>query len=417
MNKEVVRVLISRIADRDRLRTLLREADPSRDFSSLVSEVNYDDQLSELVDKACRTGWFPQLMDIMIDYTEDEADQRTLKQFSSDYRKEKSASTVKKSARIIIDNTDNVEFIQRIAVSENYIKDVLHNLEWLSVYKSLHDCLHDVAFSKYDLIVSCMNEFFEKNRPPREIRYYVTEIRKHVASARIGLSNTRDGDQRKTEEDLLKELEKRIGEIASINERPATAQEAVILLKQIITHDMQRLDNEMGNSARNLRIDRLIQKLNELNENTNSDEISRLAEQLGDLHEEIRTRIQLHNKWQMASRFFWQIDDLIEKEEIEIVKPLLKRLVEIMSSIMEIENSSLDAKTIIDGENLKTHIDLWGQLDEEKRNEMRDKYQSFKSDTVYEFFMVDRELYGLCEEIVELRGPLQIMINKIAGEA
>ena len=307
------------------------------------------------------------------------------------------------------------------------LKRVVVDLDLLTRYKTLHDCLHNLQIKHFRLVTSAAKRLQEDPLASDTLGEYLYQLRIQASNARTaaqGLPNT--PGERDVELGWVDTLDSIIDNLHSallVNDDKA-AIKVVYLLKAILRRQPADLDHLLVITARRLPLSRLVDTL----KNVAAAPISGDAAPL-DLTSAILALQRLipdqmgliaeHTAWQQVAKDLWQADESLHLGSPDSLEEFQYIWESICNKTLAIIRSNPTVAWAVSLEQQISGFDKAFPLPATPPvpEPVKSRFGLLQRDALFQFFIVDRSLHGQCTEIIKLGEPLQHLLEEASNDS
>ena len=284
-------------------------------------------------------------------------------------------------------------------------------IDVIANYKALHDLLHTLEFQCYGVIVNSAKSFPNDDTAIDNLMQYeltlqdlLAEMQQIVAQETIAASEVRWLAELQTAQT---ELQNALAEL-----KISPLKRTIWLLNRILANQPNRLNTQLTEAARSLRLPELLQAMQFIAKklagaHLDAEKLRQFEqglEMLEALNQRLGALVIAHDYWQSFDREMRRIESTLRQDSIELEMS--------WPYLQEQADGLVDAdadKWTIDFQ--KYSQDLDSALEAQHPVKIRSSFRRYRKWAGLRFFQVDVTLNRLCEELREVGGPLASVLR------
>jgi hypothetical protein len=286
-----------------------------------------------------------------------------------------------------------------------------HELRLLRSCKIIHDLLHKLQISCYELLLYEIDTFPDDEHSYENVETYAAKLEQVVKGLQ---AESARGLIPSYELDFIENLvQASIYIRRSLDEhRDTFLRRAENLIWRVLNRDPAIIDSKMSSSLTRIGFHDMITILERIRNicaesQTNIDIQPAIDAIIGNLDRESRkltSLIEQHGSWQRIERRLGRIDDdnTIDFEEPSAWWPQLRELTFALYE-MSAEQWALNIKRSVER--------LERAVGDENRATIRERFKRYRYHIVYGFYLVDERLLDLCKDLNDREGPLAFIME------
>lgn len=312
----------------------------------------------------------------------------------------------------VADLMSNPVIYATLQSGKDKLQEVKQQIEIVTIYKDIHDQLHYLEFTCYNMIKEEIPYFPDDRRSLRQIRIYKGRLIEIICGIK---SISGDAMLESQEMEWIQDLEEARSELeGAINTKNLDQlKTSYYLLNAIIAEQSNCIDVSLKRAAEALHLQSLIEKTQEILQHieqtsNNQQKIQESITALQKIDKILKFRINDHYQWQNIDNNFRRIDGLLNKDLDELVFSwkYLKGKVEKQYHDCE-ESWAMDLKT------KSEKLDELMTSESKDSDDIKDCFLEYRTIATSHFFKVDHELKNFCEQLKKVSEPLNIILEKI----
>jgi hypothetical protein len=307
----------------------------------------------------------------------------------------------------------------RLRRSRDEIKLAVIGLNYLKIYKNLHDALQRAQFRPYRELASKLEQLRINPEIADELQPVIAEL-KTISNKALQLVEALSGDKNKyaREKEWADDFAKAINLIgAALSENTyRIVKQGSMKIRSLLLLQQTHLNDEMRSCIRQLELEELIQLLDEIGgaPGLSDEQRPALADakiEMRRLWDALRGRVAVHSKWQEVEAELWNADNASAKissdsgEEFDAIWQNTREEIEPLWR----QDPKADWVAVtqrfgkrVDDALGSTPADLVSAIT---------NYGRFSTLARLQFQNEDTELKGLCEKLLRLRDPLSNLLS------
>jgi len=284
-------------------------------------------------------------------------------------------------------------------------------LRLLRSCKIVHDLLHRLQISCYELLVYEIDTFPDDEHSFENIETYAAKLEQVIkglqAEAERGLIPPYEIDFIENLVQASSYVRRALDENLAVHLRRAEN-----LIWRVLNRDPAIIDSKMSSSLTRIGFRDMIATLAHIRSICDASQIAPTLQSaidsiivgLGRESDKLKSLIEQHGSWQRIERRLGRLDDdnTIEIEEPSLWWPQIRDLTLTLYE-MSAERWALNIKR--SAEKLELAV---GDKNSDK---IRERFQRYRYQVVYGFYLVDERLLNLCKELNDREGPLAFIME------
>ncbi|MBB2671532.1 UNVERIFIED_ORG: hypothetical protein GGE44_001083 [Rhizobium esperanzae] len=298
--------------------------------------------------------------------------------------------------------------------SKAKLQSIVDTIDSLKIYKSLHECLHQLQVKQFQALRAAARKMPENREQTQVLKDYRDQLRGACVAARGNAEELDDPPRKQTELSWIDDLE-HAGERfhQAIEQRDArAAQTALKDIRLVMRATPPRLNDLIAAIAKVLPLDELERALARIAGAGGNGQITDALHALRLIIPTIRARVNEHRNWQAVDVRISDLDRLIEQQPHNLLEEFAIDWVEVKSRV--------DALALLDPTSgwavqIQRYAgEVGDRLAGDKLDEaFEDAFGAFRGDAQHRFLTVDSKLKYDCGELVKIGVPLQHMLAEI----
>jgi hypothetical protein len=322
-----------------------------------------------------------------------------------------------------VDRSDAVR--EMVAASRKKLDQLRGSIDVLFHYKELHDCLHQLQLRHHQEIIGCAGALGRDPQAQFELQQHILDLAILCAHAREAAEHLPEiGAGRAHVKRWIDQLESAIPKLQSAvrDEDAHGATEAISPFRSVIEGEQARVNERLNEIAEELPLGELSEILAKVIASASAGDTTtaRLQKALDSLRQ-IKARLDgsvaEHDRWQRIENDFWEAADQLEDKTPEAFAEFRELWQTIKSQVEQLALPQLPTDWAKNSQDYARQIDeaMARPVDSVISNfeTLRGRFRRFRENALYHFFWVDRGLKAQCAEILDIRKPLQSLLNKV----
>jgi TIR domain len=320
-----------------------------------------------------------------------------------------------------------LETILRIVQKNKVLRDsellsLARNLKKLQAYKTLHDVLQRVQLERYPYILPPIKRLGDDPTVADELSPHIDALGRLCVVAGKAVEGLKDigasfGPERswiQTLSSAVKNLEAAVEKFDSRAARGAT-----LIIRQVLSQQPARMDDELRKTAQSLPLDNLVLTISKVASvpglsETESGVVNLAKVKLESLHGDLGGRVAVHNRWQDVENQLWSADNAIEGTPPTISEEFELLWENANSIIAPLWNLAPSAQWVVETRVFSAEVDALLKATPVNAQAVKKKYQLFRKEAVKQFFEVDASLKSFCDQILDLGAPVDILLAQLS---
>lgn len=320
----------------------------------------------------------------------------------------------------IVQKPGNPERKKLIEDFESTIGRVDTDFKYITVYKNLHDSLHQLQVKPYFELRNAAAGFAKNVHQARILNFYRNDVSNTLTLARASLQDfPADDGGRALERNWIDDLDKRSADYnQAVDKRDGpSANNALFEINQILSDVPSRLNQQIFIKASYLPLPALATAIDAVGAFVGVDTnlIDRAKKSITELGLNISTKVGQHKAWQDTDRVIPMLDDVFDREGNEILIrfrqywPTLKTRV---NALMNEEPGAIWVKHCA-----AYTDDIEDQLAKKEFSvDLQLAYETLRGATRAQFFAVDSNLKMECANLSRKDAPWLSLLEWVAHE-
>jgi hypothetical protein len=303
--------------------------------------------------------------------------------------------------------TDGKSVIEK---SRSPIEKVARNVSYMSVYKNLHDCLHQFQVKPYFELREAVDKFATDNTQRLILLRYRSEVQNMLLQARNDIADLPpDETEAMREENWINDLEKWSGDYnAALDAKDAGAASGALMeINQILATVPVRLNEEIMMKAKSLPIQELSGIIEAISAAIGAKEVKivEAQESMRQLGPSITSRVEQHKMWQDTDRITSILDTLSDHQGNDLLAAFRLYWPKVKDKIKALMEKEAGASWTT--ECARYTVDLDDQVAKEQFSpDLQIAYDTLRESTRAQFFAVDSNLKKDCSALSRMSAPL-----------
>jgi hypothetical protein len=282
----------------------------------------------------------------------------------------------------------------------------------LRIYKGLHDVLQKCQVSQFSLLTENIKKLRNEPQASVALRDLLLDLKFTFDKARKSvrpLEASSDAAEETSWIDAIVAALKEIG-LARDSLDDGAARISALKIRGELQYQPSRINGLLRTEARKLPLRRLSQAIASAAEAASLTPEQRAVLRSGvdsvtDLRQRLERRVSDHERWQAVERQLWLLDNVVERPASPI-EDFKESWLMAKVSILPLWRSDLGAEWVIATQNHGKIIDKALEANPADNLRARNTYGEFRSEALWQFFRVDGDLSELCEDVLEIGGPV-----------
>lgn len=286
-------------------------------------------------------------------------------------------------------------------------------IDILGDYKDLHDLLHDLQFRCYNVIVREAHRFPEDTWAWDNLLTYEVVLQDIITRLRLmAKRNTFSPDDVSWIDQVVDAGEHLHHALENIDKK--SLDHSIWLIKRIVALQPSSVNQRLNTAARALRLESIEQAMKSIKDkinhlDTEKEKLMRFEKgvtSLGNLNGQLNMVVNDHDRWQSIERMLNRIEDVMDYklEEVQMSWPQLKSMIVPLCRDLNEEWVKL---ILEDGKSLDNAII------EQNPAKIRGYFQRYRQRAGARFYLVDKELKELCDDLRKIGSPLTSILQSL----
>lgn len=322
----------------------------------------------------------------------------------------------------ITNTDDNGELEQVIDGFRRTIDAVDTDFKYITVYKNLHDSLHQLQVKPYFELRNAAEEFTTDVNQARILILYQNDVRNTVTRARGCMADCPLNEgERGMEESWINDLENWSAEYnEAVDDRNSPSANAALLkINRILSTVPSRLNQFIFNKASFLPLSALADAIDSIGaiKAVNQDLIRQAKKSISELGDNISTKVGQHKAWQETDSVISFLDNAFDRQGNEVRRNFMFYWPTVKNQLHELMKKEAGAKWIEDCTKYTDGID--DQIANDKdfsADFLQLAYEKLRGSTRGQFFAVDSNLRIECANLSRSDAPWLALLEWVAHD-